>query len=565
VNESAHIASKSESQDTSDSSTKGVSPASSGPAGGHFEGQVGAFYLLSLLAHAEPRGLPGTMIDRVEFQRAAEGHPLDDVIVHGHDAQGEPAVLEIQVKRRMTFAPSDPVFREVVWQIAKVVGKPEFLKSRYELAIAIAQTSHKIDGPYQTILTWARQLGDAAIFMSRIKRPGSASDAMRSFVNTFTTHLQEAGAPYDDETVWRLLSRLQILPFDFTATGSAAAELAKERATRALHPDDAPRAGDLWKALTELSIEIASSGGDITRDRLVEKLRQTSFRLAEERRSFTALAALAEASRHALADIGDRVGGAMLTRHERVATVHVALDQGRYVEIRGDAGVGKSAVLKHFAEQMSEQGRVIFLSPGRTIPKGWFAMRGVLGFEGTARELLVDLAASGSGVLFLDNLDFYSQEERLTATDLVREAAKIPGISVIATARRDFGVLEPSWLPGEVINQMGRAEPVVIDELSEAETEELRHAAPNLRALLADSHPARQVARNLFRLSRLVSLPSDAPVVRTEVEMASNGGSSRMDGRITIIATAHGCSGPWPNGHFPAVSRSMSRNFLLRL
>ena len=500
--------------------TGGTSPTSTGPAGGYFEGQVGASFLLALLVGAEPRGLPGTTIDRVKLQRAAEGHPLDDLIVDAHDAQGNSAILEVQVKRDISFAPSDPVFRSVVGQIAKVAGKPEFLKSRYELAIALAQTSHKIEGPYQTVLTWARQLGDAATFMNRIKRPGSANDAMRSLVNTFRTHLQEAGAPHDDETVWRLLRRLQILPFDFTATGSAAAELAKERATRALHPDDTPSAGDLWKALTELSIEIASSGGDITRDRLVEKLKQTSFRLAEERRSFTALAALAEASSHALADISDRVGGAMLTRPERVAAVHAALDQGRYVEIRGDAGVGKSAVLKHFAEQISEQARVIVLSPGRTIPKGWLVLRGVLGFDGTARELLIELAASGSGVLFLDNLDFYTPGERLTALDLVREAVKVPGMSVVATARRDFGVVEPSWLPGEVINQLGRAEPVVIDELSESETEELRNAAPQLRALLAENHPARQVARNLFRLSRLANRPSDAPSLRTEVNMA---------------------------------------------
>lgn len=79
---------------------------------------------------------------------------------------------------------------------------------------------------------------------------------------------------------------------------------------------------------------------------------------------------------------------------------------------------------------------------------------------------------------------------------------------------------EPSWLPAEVIGQLGRAKPVIVDELSDAETEELRQAAPQLRALLADNHPARQVARNLFRLSRLASLPSDAPVVRTEAEMA---------------------------------------------
>ena len=37
---------------------RGVSPASSGPAGAHFEAQVGAAYLLALLTDGEPRGLP---------------------------------------------------------------------------------------------------------------------------------------------------------------------------------------------------------------------------------------------------------------------------------------------------------------------------------------------------------------------------------------------------------------------------------------------------------------------------------------------------------------------------
>src|ERR1035438_10105489 len=86
--------------------------------------------------------------------------------------------------------------------------------------------------------------------MNRINRPGSANDAMRTFVNTFRSHLREEGTALDDETVWRLLRRLQILVFDFTATGTNSEELAKERGVRALHPDDASRTGELWTVLT---------------------------------------------------------------------------------------------------------------------------------------------------------------------------------------------------------------------------------------------------------------------------------------------------------------------------
>lgn len=49
--------------------------------------------MLSMLVGGEPLGLPGTVVDSVEFQRASEGHPLDDVIVHSHDFLGNPPVI----------------------------------------------------------------------------------------------------------------------------------------------------------------------------------------------------------------------------------------------------------------------------------------------------------------------------------------------------------------------------------------------------------------------------------------------------------------------------------------
>lgn len=499
--------------------TAGTSPASSGPAGSHFESQVGAHYLLSLLTRADPRGMPGTTADRIAFQRAAEGHPLDDIVVHAHDARGEPAVLEVQVKRSISFSPSDRVFRAVVGQIAEVSRRTDFMSSRYELAIATARTSRTIDGAYQDVLTWARQLGDAETFMARIARPGSANDDMRTFVRTFKAHLHDAGSRHDDETAWELLRRLQILVFDFTASGSVSEELAKERAVRALHPEDASRAGNLWTTLIELALQIAVSGGDRTRDRLIEDLRHV-FRLAGDGRHSVARATLAEASRNALADIGDQVGDVILTRHERVAAVHTGLDRGRYVEIRGDAGVGKSGVLKHFAEQITTEAQAIVLSPGRTTPRGWTAMRADLRFDGTAHDLLSELAANGGGILFVDNLELFQDEERRTVVDLVREAASIRGFAVVTTARRTFGVEEPNWLPSDALDRLGRAEPIIIGELSDAEIDELRHAAPRLVGLLADNHPARDVTRNLFRLARLASRSGDQPVPRSEADMA---------------------------------------------
>ena len=497
------------------------SPASTGPAGARFEGQVGAHYLLTMLAYAEPRGLPGTTIHRIEFQRGGDGFPLDDVIVHVQEnATGGAATLQIQVKRSVRFSPGDAVFKRVIEQIARAIDEVDFWTGRNELAIATAGTSRKIDGPYQDVLRWARQLGSAQVFFERLNRSGTGNDGMRNFVGTVRDHLRDAGAAHDEETVWRVLGRLQILNFDYTAVGSAAEELSRERAVRVLPPEDSGNASSLWGVLTDLSEEIAADGGDRDRTRLLADLANKSIRIAGNRRLTDVRAALAEASSQALADMDDRVGETVLARTQRVEAVNDALDQGRYLEIRGDAGVGKSGVLRHFAELFATEGRIVVLSPGRTQPRGWTTMRGVLGFNGTARELLGDLASDGGAALFIDNLNSFSDDERRTVNDLLRAASEVPGVAVMTTARRNFGVDELSWLDAKAIAALVRTPPVVIEELSAGEVTELSEAEPRLRSLLADGHPARDVVRNLYRLSRLAAHPTSAPTPTTELDMA---------------------------------------------
>ena len=288
-----------------------------------------------------------------------------------------------------------------------------------------------------------------------------------------------------------------------------------------------------------------SEAYDRDRARLVQDVRVSGFRLESDRRYMPARSALSENARHALADIADCVGNVRLTRERHVEAIRMAQDEGRYVEIRGEAGAGKSGLLKHFAEELSRQSPIIVLSPSRTTSGGWGAMRAALGFDGTARELLVDLAASGGAALFIDGLDSFGENERHTVVDLVREAADIPGFSVVATARTGYGSEdeEAEWLPATALERLGRAPPIIVGELDTDEVEELREAAPELAALLADAHPARYIARNLFRLERLTRQPDVEQRFRTEIDMAedwwrtADGNKKGRRGRARLLTT----------------------------
>jgi hypothetical protein len=346
-----------------------TSPASTGGSGALFEAQVGAAYLLSMLLEVDARGLPNCRIESIRLQRGQEGYPLDDVIIQGRDRGGKAATLEIQVKRSITFAPSDEVFQDVVKQVKDAMHNPGFWANHHQLAVAIARTTQKIERAYQDVLSWARNIEDATTFHARLNRQGEANDAMRSFVSMFRHNLKAAGAPDDNETVWEIFRRFHILVFDFTAPDSASAELMHERALRALDSGGIDEARNLWSRLTELALQIAANAGHRTIADLA------SFRFAPSRDNRKALASISEESQSALSDINDEVSGVRLMRRQRVDAVREAMTRARYVEIRGEAGVGKSGVLRRLAEDLNTEAQVLVLSPNRVIESGWLSMK----------------------------------------------------------------------------------------------------------------------------------------------------------------------------------------------
>ncbi len=509
------------------------SPASTGPAGSLFEAQVAASYMLAMLAGAPPRGLPNAMIESVQVQAAPEGFPLDDVVVHARDATGSAAILEIQVKRTVSFTQSDHVFADVVGQAASACGEDSGEQGHHELAVALARSARTALGPCHDVVMWARKTTATQLF-ARLALRGVANEPMRAFAETFRSNLAKAGAPSDNATTWGLLRRFQILPFDFDVAGSEWEQLMLERARRLLHDEEMHLARSLWSRLVGHALALATTGGSVTTGELRQEFHE--FRFAGERRYATARRAVAEAARHAYDDIDDNVGGVILSRSAHLVGLRASMDSGRFIEVRGDAGVGKSALLRHLAAQLSAEARIIFLSPGRTAPGGWPAMRAQIGFADGAADLLSDLAAGGGAVLFLDNLDRFSPGEQTTVRDLVREASTVPGLFVVASARREFGLEVPSFIPDDAVARLGRAPPLVVDELDDQDLAELRDGSPELRGLLDDRHPASAVTRNLFRLGRLARRrsPTGNPALpRTEAEMArqwwATGGDSSDD------------------------------------
>ncbi len=516
-----------------------TSPASAGPSGANLESHVGAQYLLPLLSGGEARGLPGVVVKRVAFQRADLNHPMDDVIVTGHDRQGRPATIELQVKRTINFTAKDRIFAVVVAQACRAATKHEFKMTRYELAVAIGRTSTKIERYIQDVLNWARVYQESEDFFDRLNQPGAAHQEMRDFVEAFRGHMRTAGGAHGDADVYLLLSRFQVLAFDFEQPGSVCAQLARDRCVLQLASQDTMRAADLWDSLGQIALEIDSAGGDLDTAALREELTsKRGYRLAGDRQLNLARERMAEISQSALSDISMSVRGVTVDRGNNVAAALSALEQGRYLEILGDGGVGKSGVLKDLAQRIGVESRIFVIAPYRIPGGGWTALAAQISCTVSALEFLTDLAGDGGGTLFVDGIDrFDDSGQRATVVDLISAAAQIPMFSVVVTARSDFDADARAWMPTQALQNLGVATPLIIAELNDDEVLQLRNAEPRLSALLRPGHPTEKLVRNLYRLDRLArSEDTKADIPFTEAQMAwqwwTTGDSADASGRL---------------------------------
>jgi hypothetical protein len=214
--------------------------------------------------------------------------------------------------------------------------KPDFETSRYELAVAIARTTTRVEHACQEVLHWARQFPDGATFAAQMDREKFSSKGMRDFVDVFRANLAVAGAPTDDETVWQLLRRFQILVFDFESPGSDYEHRARERARLALAADQAHRAADLWPVLIDQAGACARAGGARDRPAVVTPLQTHHGFQFDQRADLRPVdARLSEAADRALEEIKDEVGGIRLGRTELIDQAYAALASYRTLHIVG--------------------------------------------------------------------------------------------------------------------------------------------------------------------------------------------------------------------------------------
>ncbi len=504
-----------------------AAPDSTGGGGTHFEARVVAYYLAAMFAEAPARAVPGLYVTQVLTQRASFGEPLDDVIVIGIMDSGQSTKLALQVKSTLTFTENDPEWVAVLGQAWATFTSDTFDSTRDRLAVAISSYNARADKYYQSVLSWAAHSPSGQYFLERIARRDFSHKDQRTFVTRTRQILSDhAGATIDDDTIWRFLCVFRILHFDFdTEEASRDAAGALDRIRHCLPVQQRHQAGAIWEHLIAEAGEISPTGGGASRQSLVMSLQSTGLPPGSVATFWCDIRAIDQESKRALASIKDDMHGLRLNRVHAYEEVQDALRTARFVQIDGEPGTGKSALLKQLAGDIAQSGPVFFLQDSRIQPRGWAAHAGQLGLSGDLIGLMSEFGIVAEATLFIDGIDKVNDPAaQLTVNDLVRAIAFEPALSgwkVLVTVRAQNLQHIATWLDPAALRRMTirsvTVSPFGVDELNIISSE-----FPRLRPLFLESGNADVILKRPFFLEALLNLSgreSTTSLPASEVEL----------------------------------------------
>lgn len=372
-------------------------------AGFSLEARIAATYLAAMLAEASGPGDDAAHVVRqIEFQRTDPAAGFDDLHLLLALPTGGEVICYLQIKRTLTGARSEEAFRRPVGDAARLIKGGGHEETRFRIvASQSAISARDVDRAREA----ARMSHGATDFWTRWKTPGASSASERAFVKAVEWVIKQDAGGADTELAWKVLSRIGVTTIDADQVGSHAKARAVDQLQGALWSGDRGEAANLFDALCAFAEDAAKVAGGVDRVRLLADL-APRFRLSAAPSVRTDVTRIGDDAEAALASIRSDVAGVSLARASLCDRLNEVLGETAGLRLGGDAGSGKSAILRSLAERQRERGAgLLVLKHDRVTARTWAEHAASTNLQAPLAHVVAELAAGGSAILVLDGFD----------------------------------------------------------------------------------------------------------------------------------------------------------------
>lgn len=405
-----------------------------------------------------------------------------------------PKLLAISVKSNRQVTQSG-FPREFVEAARVCCGTESNRKLPHDLVgLAVGQLAGQVRECWHALLREAR-LGSPRSVAIRYTSEKQSNAIGRAL---FRSLADENTVP-DAETVL-LVQRVRLFHFDFTENESRDEARATEMCQLVLASGQSDEAVRLWRRLVGIAAERRAAGGALSYPELIEAL-GGEFALkdrADHRRDWEMLD---RRSAEIVNAVRDTVGGRVsLVRHELMDTLRSRIWEGGSVLIAGEAGTGKSSVVKQLAQAPDLFDRCFWLNAAALDFDSLADVERFLGINNRLEALL----AAGSGVracMVLDGLERFGERALDRAKSLLQLLAPDPSIRgwTVFVTTRPQAVYRAHLLLMRAEIAANDSKPVYIQPLSDRECSAVLETCPELNS----PHTRRELRSTLSNLKIL--------------------------------------------------------------
>lgn len=394
-----------------------ATPKQVGGGGYTFEDKVSASFLVKMLRGGYPLEAVNGQIDAVRFQKRVDGWFLDDLLLLLRRPDDSTCNLAISVKSNSQITesgfPTD--FRDAVWEQRLHLGTQQFdVKSDY-LSLATSTIEMDVKTAWNGLLTKAID-ADPVYFATRLATANYSNDKERTLFASLhcPVAIDTSKTPADTT---ELIKRLRHFQFDFGSPPSQDENKCILHCVELLRDGGQQQALSLWIQLKQIARELATSGGDLTRSDLANRLRG-QFSLKEFPNYVSDWKRISADFTVCTERIRDRLAGSVkLVREE----AELPKCQRQITAFVGASGSGKTVLAKQVATTAASREHTVWLTPADLNANSLSVQFAELGLRYPFPELVAQ-SIGQSGLIIVDGFERLNKDGLSNLAVLLRRA-----------------------------------------------------------------------------------------------------------------------------------------------
>lgn len=317
-------------------------PFSTGAGGANFEQKVQAAFLTTMIVRGAVPCFKDGYITKLNLQSSSLGYSTDDFYAE-ISSNGDRCRFLAQIKHNITISDNED-FDKVInafWDDFNDSNK--FNQDKDKLSLIKGGLNDIERNHIVTLLGWAKSKDTSVDFYKQVERFKIKKDKLAIFTKSIS---KAKGTSVSHEELWQFLKCFYLIGYDFTNDGSVTEAGLISLINLAIDKTDKSTAKQVWNDILVSITERNPNAGSYTIDgiRKLPFYRYFNFKRVEPLHKL--IKKLEDESQLVFGPLKNEIGGIHLDRLEIRQSVLDAVKQSQFVVITGEAGVGKSAMVK---------------------------------------------------------------------------------------------------------------------------------------------------------------------------------------------------------------------------